>query len=348
MNPMLTAYSWNDETKQGVWLTPEKLQGQASDLRCEPHVLWIDLEHPTAEEEALVYEQVFKIHPLTHEDITKPRREPGGRAHFPKVEEFADYLFVIVNPLSEALLVAVRDESAKPSNFEQNAATQLSVLLTERVLITHHYEPLPSIHGLRTFLDKHKVQAGRGPDYLFHLILDAMVDQYAEVLDHFDSVLENIEEQVFLRQRQQLLQVILQVKREVITLRKTLVYEREVLARLARGEFALIDPREMVYYRNVYDHIVRFTELIESSREMVTDLMQTHLAATSNRLSEVMKTLTMISTVVLPMSLIAGIYGMNFKNMPEIEWPLGYYFALGIMLALGVGSFAFFRWKKWL
>ena len=102
-----------------------------------------------------------------------------------------------------------------------------------------------------------------------------------------------------------------------------------MLARLIRGEFELVDEREIAYYRNVYDHLVRYTELIEAAREMVSDLMQTHLAAVSNRLNEIMKVLTMISTVILPMTLIAGIYGMNFKNMPELDWEYGYSMAAG-------------------
>ncbi len=345
---MLTAYCWNTETKSGDWLSAQKLQEQALDLRGEPHVLWVDLDNPTEQEEALVYDQFFRVHTLSREDITRLRREPDARPHFPKVEEFPDYLFVIVNPLSRSLLAAVQQKTEKPADFEKRATTQLSVVLTENLLITHHYEPAPSINELRSYLDRHTLQAGRGPDYMFHLILDAMVDQYASVLDHFDDSLDAIEEQVFNRPRAMILEDVLELKREIITLRKTLVYEREVLARLSRGEFRLIDPRETVYYRNVYDHLVRFTELIESSREMVTDLMQTHLAATNNRLSEVMKTLTMISTVVLPMSLVAGIYGMNFKNQPEYEWPWGYPFALAIMAALGIGSFTYFRWKKWI
>lgn len=131
-------------------------------------------------------------------------------------------------------------------------------------------------------------------------------------------------------------------------MRKSLIYEREVLYRLTRGEFELIDDREMVYYRNVYDHLIRFNELIDGSREMVSDLMQTHLAAVSNRLNEVMKVLTMISTIVLPMTLVAGIYGMNFEKMPELKWEYGYYFALGLMLIVGVAAFLYFRWKKWI
>ena len=106
--------------------------------------------------------------------------------------------------------------------------------------------------------------------------------------------------------------------------------------------------REMVYYRNVYDHLVRFAELIEASREMVADLLQTHLAAASNKLNEVMKVLTMISTTILPMALVAGVYGMNFEGMPELHWRYGYPLALGLMALSGLASFLFFRWKNWL
>ena len=345
---MLTAYCWNGETKCGDWLSADKLEAAKEALRDGPCVLWIDLEDPTEEEEALVYERFFRVHPLTREDVTRLRRDPKGRAHFPKVEEFPDYLFVVVNPLAQKYADAVAGKQAKPEDVEERASTQLSAVLTERALITHHYEPTASTKALRAFLDKHQMQAGRGPDYLFHIVLDAMVDQYAPVLDHFDGTLDALEERVFRQPKPELLAEIHRVKREIITLRKTLVYEREVLARLARGEFDLIDEREMVYYRNVYDHLVRFTELIESSREMVTDLMQTHLAATANHLNQIMKGLTVVSTIVLPMTLITGIYGMNFEEMPEIKWLYGYPFALAVMVLFGVGTFLFYKWQKWI
>ncbi|HXG11505.1 MAG TPA: magnesium/cobalt transporter CorA [Gemmataceae bacterium] len=345
---MISVYHWDLAQQKGQWLDPRRLKEPAEGLQVNSSVIWIDLEDPDPEEERLVYQQFLPIHPLSLEDITKLRREPGALPHFPKVEEFRDYLFVIVNPLNQVLLEAIRKGEVQSLDPNVHVSTQLSAILTRKLLITHHYELLPSIEALKAFLFKHATQGHRGPDYLFHLILDAMVDQYAEVLDHFTDLLDDIETRVIHQPTQQLLLTLLHIKRRIIQLRKSLVYEREVLARMTRGEFELIDEREMVYYRNVYDHLVRFTELTESSREMVSDLMQTHLAAASNRLNEIMKVLTMISTIVLPMTLIAGIYGMNFPLWPDGEWPGSFWFALGLMAVTGITSFIFFRWKKWI
>lgn len=309
-----------------------------------PEMLWIDLEDPTPEEERRIFEGYFPLHTLTVEDITRPRRAPDQPPHFPKVEEFSDYLFVIVNPLRPQAATMVLDSGA-PST--PALTHQLSAVLTHTMLITHHQQPLDAITSLRTYLQKHGTQAARGPDFLFHLILDEMVDDYAPLLDRVDDSLDQIEEQVFVRPTRRVLARLLGLKRNILSLRKTMIYERELLARLSRGEFALIDEREEVYYRNVYDHLIRFTELIEASREMVMDLMQTQLSSQANKLNEIMKVLTMISTIGLVCTLIAGVYGMNFEHMPELKWQYGYPFALGMMAAAAAGSFAFFRWRKW-
>jgi magnesium transporter len=296
----------------------------------------------------LVFEQFLPVHRLTLLDIQLPRRQEKSMQHFPKVEEFPDYLFVVVNPLSPHFTEPLAADAEIGPPARHGALLQLSAVLTRRVLITHHYEAVPPIDQLRNYLDKHQTQCGRGPDFLFHLILDDLVNQFAPVLDRVHAALDRLEAQVFANPMPQILTRLMRLKRRIILVRKTLVYEREVVARLARGDFALIDEREMVYYRNVYDHLVRFAELIEGAREMATDLMQTHLAATSNRLNEIMKVLTMISTVVLPMTLVAGIFGMNFKHMPELEWTYGYPMALGLMALTGVTAYFLFRWRKWM
>jgi len=346
---MITVYWWNSEQKNGQWLDPTALSTRADELRQAPGVVWIDLEAPTVDEESLVFQQFCPVHPLTLEDVAKLRREPEGGPHYPKAEEFADYLFVVVNPLAPCYLDWL--QGRRQLKGAHDASTQLSAVLTEHILITHHYDLLFGIEQLRQYLTKHTTQANRGPDYLFHLILDNLVDQVAPVLDFVDASLDDIEGSVFLRTGQESLHRLVELKRQIVTLRKTLVYEREVLARLARGEFELIDEREMVYYRNVFDHLVRFSELAEESREKAGDLMQTHLGAASNRLNEIMKVLTMISTVTLPMTLIAGVYGMNFTQnvwpaFENSEW--GFLGAILAMLTTGAAALVLFRWNKWI
>jgi magnesium transporter len=342
---VIRVFSWDKDCKDGRWGGPEALPAKEH----LPELLWVDLEAPTDEEECLVLDRFFHVHTLTLEDVRRPRRHPEHGPHFPKVEEFPDYLFVVVNPLRhEAARDLLREGEAAAGNGLHG---QLSAVLTRTLLITHHYDPLDSIAVLRTYLEKHPAQCSRGPDFLFHVVLDDMVDEYAPLLDRVDESLDQLEEEVFRKPDQGLLGRLLQTKRHVISLRKTLIYEREVLARMSRGEFELIEDREMVYYRNVYDHLIRFTELIEASREMLMDLTQTLLASQANKLNGIMKVLTMISTTILPMALIAGIYGMNFEkrvwpDFKESEW--GFVIALGMMLLSGLGAFGLFRWMKWL
>jgi magnesium transporter len=348
---MIHALRWDPAARAARRLDPAELPQSHAELTGED-VVWIDLEGPTPEEEDRVFRRFLPIHPLTLEDITKPRRDPDQGAHLPKVEEFRDYLFVVVNPLPPELAKATAEKPDEPvpkaPRLGKYPRPQLSAVLTHHALITHHYEPLSAVEGVREYAARHEDCARRGPDYLFHLILDRMVDEYTPVVERVSDRLDKLETRMFRKPTPEVLARLLRMKRDVTYLRKTLILEREVLARLVRGEFELVDPREIAYYRNVYDHLVRYTELIESAREMVSDLMQSYLAAVSNRLNEIMKVLTMISTVVLPMTLIAGVYGMNFKHMPELEWGWGYPFALGLMALTGVVAFAWFRWKRWI
>ncbi len=351
---MITVFRWNGSSQTGSVVAAGELPATASAIADED-VYWIDLANPTEEEERRVFEEFLPIHPLTLEDITRPRRLPEEGAHLPKVEEFPNYLFAIVNPLSTALVKAFAKPVANHTADEEHVyglqtkhRPQLSAVLTRHVVITHHVASLECIDEVSAHLAKHGEKVRRGPDYLFHLILDAMVDDYAAVVDRISKALDGLERGVFRDPVPQQLARMLRLKRIVSKLRKTLILEREVLARLMRGEFEHVNEQEVVYYRNVYDHLVRYTELIESAREMASDLMQTHLAAASNRLNNVMKFLTTISTIILPMTLIAGIFGMNFERMPVLKWTWGYPMSLALMACSGVGAYLLFRWRGWL
>ncbi|MCU0702721.1 MAG: magnesium/cobalt transporter CorA [Fimbriiglobus sp.] len=354
---MIHILRWETSSNTAEVIPLERLPATAVEVG--ESVYWIDLDAPTPEEEERVLRRFHCVHPLTLEDITKPRRDPGEGAHLPKVEEFPDYLFVIVNPLPADLCRVPPPVNCEPTASVSGLLTvasrlakarsrpQLSAVLTHNVLITHHYAPLPCVQDGQKYLARHADGLARGPDYVFHLILDGIVDEYAPVVERISDRLDRLERRLFTRPSAELIARLLRLKRQVSFLRKTLLLEREVLARLIRGEFRLVEARELVYYRNVYDHLVRYTELIEAAREMVSDLMQSHLSATSNKLNEVMKALTMISTVGLVCGLIAGIYGMNFENLPGLKWEHGFAFALGLMAASAMAAFVFFRWKKW-
>ncbi len=320
-------------------------QTQTLPTLADGDVAWIDLESPTPEEE----EQIFalrSVHPLTMEDMERPRRLPEEGAHLPKVEEFDDHLFVIVNPLPWHICSPTDYVPYPQRNWKWRP--QLSTILSHQLLVTHHYDKLICIDAVQQSMEKRGDLLHRGPDFLFHLLLDEMVDEYAPVVERFTSQLERLETRLMSKPSRKLLHQLLHLKRRILFLRKTLVLEREVLARLVRAEFDLVSESEIHYYRNVYDHLVRYTELIEGAREATSDLMQMQLASASNRTNEVMKVLAMISTVVLPMTLVAGVYGMNFKHMPALEWQYGYYLSLGLMAILGLASFVLFKWKRWL
>lgn len=345
---MISIVRWSGTARTCERGPAVQLPATAADLAADD-IIWVDLTDPTPEEESRIFSQFLPVHPLTLEDITKPRRDSGQGAHLPKAEEFPNYLFVVVNPLPPGLMQPSEIAADDTANAARARRPQLSAVLTGNVLITHHYRKLKCVDAVAEFLARHEPALGRGPDYVFHLILDSMVDEYAPVVDDISGRLDRLETRIFLDPSPQALYGMLRIKRLVSSMRKTLILEREVLYRLTRGEYALIDEREVVYYRNVYDHLVRYTELIEAAREMVSDLMETHLSAASNRLNAIMKVLTMISTIILPMTLVAGIYGMNFEDnvWPGFKAGWGFAFAIGLMAVTGIVGFVYFRWKKW-
>lgn len=337
---MIHVYCWNDATQTGSWRGPEALADPG-----ESRVVWIDLDDPTPDEERRVLVEYFPVHLLTLEDMAYLRRNPGADPHLPKVEEFRDYLFVLVNPLHPATIDRVKQE--RPVSPDGAMVTQLSAILTRDLLITYHAVELAAVRETRDALARGGIRPERGPDYLFHLVLDKVVDFYGPVIDCLEDHIDELEAVVFTKPTTKLFRRILTYKQLIAALRRSLLIEREVVIRLSRAEFALIDEREAAYYRNVLDHLTRFTAVIELAREQVHDLLEMHLAAQSNRLNEVIKVLTIISTVTLPMTLVAGVYGMNFQLFPDLP-ETGFWFALALMLLAGGVPLLIFRWRKWI
>jgi magnesium transporter len=302
-------------------------------------VVWIDLEDPQEAEEETLLISLLDLHPLSIEDCQRGRDEEG---HLPKVEDFDDYLFIIFNPVE---YVSVEDNGRKKLEIK---TSQVSAFLSNKILVTHHYKPQRSIVYAAQMVAKNPQTLGKGPDFLFHLIIDEIVDNYTPILDQLDDTIDLMEDEVFHTPTQESMVEILNLKRNIMTIRRVAVYQREMLNRLSRGEFSLITQDETIYYRNVYDHLVRMSDLADSYRDMVAGLLDAYLSVTSNRLNQVMKVLTIISTIFLPLSVITGFFGMNFRVIPlaDMEWGMG--ITALFMAVVALGMLWIFKRRKWL
>lgn len=304
-------------------------------------IFWVDLENPEEAEDETLLVSIFNYHPLAIEDCENGKEDEG---HLPKVEDFGEYLFVIFNPVEP-----VTAREGKEDEFSiAIRTTQLSVFLSKRVLVTHHYKPLRSTLYAAQLCSKNPLTLGRGPDYLFHLIIDDIVDNYTPILDKLDQLIDEMEDEVFHSATQRTMARILHLKKNIVTVRRVAFYQREMLNRLSRGEFPLITRDEMIYYRNVYDHLVRMADLADSYRDTVSGLLDAYLSVTSNRLNQVMKVLTIISTIFLPLSVITGFFGMNFEYLPGLKWEYGVLAATVFMGAVAAGMLWVFRVRRWL
>lgn len=292
---------------------------------------WLDLdERDQHGEAAALLTGTLKLHALTIEDIWTDRPSP-------KVDPFPDYVYVCAHTLERQGDDLVQHE--------------LDVVVGKTFMVTH--DPArTTTDGLREELSRSPRLLIRGAPWIAHFVLDRLVDAYLPVIDAFDDDVESLDDDVLTKtgtpRGQGVLQRILAVKRSLQTLRRVAMHQREVLLRLARGEFAVFPPELLPYLRDVHDHFVRVGDLADSYRDLVSSALDAYLSVQSNRMNEVMKTLTLISTVMLPLTFIAGVYGMNFDHMPELHWLYGYPFALVVMATVAVGSVLWFRRKRWL
>lgn len=292
--------------------------------------IWIELESQCKEADDLLV-NVFDIHPLTIEDIWAKRSQP-------KLEDYRKYLYLIIHVIKGPRRVSME-------------LAELDVLLGKTFVITH--DPTGEItKDVVDELTRDCTLLRKGPAWLAHSILDHAVDRYLPVVDDLDSQLESLTNEALVKagtpKGPPLLKRILKYKRLLQDLRRMSVHQREIFLRLSRGEFEEIPRETMPFYRDVYDHFLRINDLIESYRDLVTSALEAYLTVQSNRMNEIMKTLTMISTVMLPLTFIAGVYGMNFKHMPELEWVMGYPLALAVMAATVIVILLWFRAKHWI
>jgi magnesium transporter len=299
--------------------------------------LWVDLEKPTAEETKRVLEDIFHFHPLSIEDCVSVSPSPKVEEYSPKDEDkFSPYLFMVIHAV---------DYSRKDGVF---ATSELNFFLGKNFLVTFHEVPLKSVAATEERCLKSTVHIARAPDRVAHTLLDGIVENYKPALEELSLEIADLEQQVVEHPSKRTLNRLLQIKKEVLHLRQIIGPQREVLARFAKGEFKLIRPHLVPYYRDVYDGLFHISELAQNYTDSLTGILQVYLNMSSNQTGEVVKLLTVITVITTPAILIGTWYGMNFEhNFPELHWKYGYATAAVVTVVSTILTYWYFKRKKW-
>jgi magnesium transporter len=299
-------------------------------------VSWVDVLGLGNSETWRQMGEVFDLHPIAQEDVVNvPQR--------PKIVDYEDQLLII------AWMVLLKDNSA---TFHKE---QVSLILGKYYLVTVQEEPDYDCFG--PVRDRIRTGKGmirkQGADYLAYCLLDSIIDGFFPVLESYGERIEELEDEVVMNPNRQTLAKIYEIRRELLTLRRAIWPQRDAINSLIRDGNNLISPEVRVYLRDCYDHTVQVMDMVESYRELASGLMDVYLSSVSNKMNEVMKFLTVISTIFIPLTFVVGIYGMNFNteksplNMPELNWYLGYPFCWAVMIAISSGLVYFFWRRGW-
>lgn len=292
-------------------------------------IIWIDLDGPTRQEIGIL-EDPLRFHPLAIEDCLTPD-------HQPKIEDFGPYLFLIFRGI---------DFNEGVRGFQ---TLKLGAFLGPDYLVTYHRRALRSVTAIH---EKHALPESqglcRGAAHLLYEILDHMIEHYFPALEAVETATEDLERRLFSDPSPDTLDEILQAKRQVMEIKRTIAPHRELFARIGRGEFEEIEPALVPFYRDLYDSTYRLTDVADSYRDLLSGTLDAYLSVVSHRLNEVMKVLTIFATIMLPLTFIAGVYGMNFEYMPELQMRYGYFGVWGVMLAVAGGLLWAFRRKGWI
>jgi magnesium transporter len=296
----------------------------------KPTVTWINVDGLHEVEVVEKMGNAFGIHPLVLEDIL----HTGQR---PKMEDFGDYLFIVLKMLYH------------DKEVDEIIGEQVSLILGPSYVISFQEREGDVFDQIRERIRNGKGRIRKvGADYLAYTLVDGIVDHYFVILEEFGEKIESLEDELVTNPSSETLQTIHTLKRDLIFYRRSVWPLREVINRLERGELQLMTETTGIYLRDVYDHTIQVVETIETYRDMVAGMLDIYLSSLSNRMNQVMKVLTIIATIFIPLTFIAGIYGMNFKFMPELEWHWGYPASLLVMLLVVGVMLVYFKRKRWL
>ena len=299
-------------------------------LKTTPTTTWINIDGIHEVEVIEKLGQEFGLHPLAQEDILNTNQRP-------KVEDYEHYIFVVLRMLSY-------DEQSQMTESEQ-----VSLVLGPDFLISFQEVEGDVFGQIRERIRQNKGRVRKMPvDYLAYCLIDAVVDQYFVILEKLGDRIELLQERLVTHPDAQIVRHIYEAKRELALVRRSVWPLREVIGGLQRTESSLIKEATGIYLRDIYDHTIQVIDTVESLRDMVAGMVEIYLSTLSNRMNAVMKVLTIIATIFIPLTFIAGVYGMNFKHMPELHWPWTYPATLLLMAGVAATMLLYFRKKRWL
>ena len=273
--------------------------------------------------------QLFGLHPLVLEDIISTDQRP-------KTEDYGDYIYIVL-------------KNFRGQENESLLSDQVSIILGKGFILSFQERESGLFESIKDKIRKNKGRIRKeGADYLAHAIIDNIVDNYFVVLENLEEKIDYLEDDLVKKTTPSTLEAIHILKRELILLRKSLWPLREAVSALERSDSPLINKSTGIYFKDIYDHIIAIIDTVETFRDMLSGMLDIYLSTISNRLNEVMKVLTIIATIFMPLTFLAGVYGMNFKYMPELEYRWGYFGVLGIMLVIALLMLRYFKKKKWI
>jgi magnesium transporter len=325
-NNLPRSFYLDPEGKSQSDMTLEDINHVIVDHDCR---VWVDVDS-SQPDQAEVFRQIAGLHPLSIEDALAKNSRP-------KIEEYADYLLIII--------VGVRFHEGTPDPYDLETY-DVSFLLGDHFLVTVHDGPSPAIDGVAERIAKSPDLLARGIDRLAHAIMDASVDAYFPLLDKIDDFVDTLEERVIVRFDESAMPDIFAVKRLILSLRRHIGPEREVFNVLTNRPSKLLSSESQIYFRDIYDHVLRINDSIDTYRELLSSVLDSYLTQVSNRLGRVTKGLSVIATISIPFVVLSGMWGMNFHEIPLAEHPHAFWWMFGIQLAVGLALLAILRFWK--
>lgn len=322
------------QTAEGTVCTDLSQEAFATILKEPDTLLWVDFDGEPPEVCEPILQEVFGFHPLAVDDALQ-------ESHVPKIDDWDTYLYIVLH--------AVTLDQAAQVTLD---TLELDLFLGTNYLVTHRIQPIAAVDRLWAACQRDERHLAKGSTHLLYTLADELVADYMPVVEGFDEAIDELEDQIFSAPTPSLLEQIFALKRALVHLRRIIAPQREVLNKLARGDYAVIDAQHRVFFRDVYDHLVRLYDITESLRDLVAGALDTYLSVVSNRLNDVMKTLTLITTLFMPMSFLAGFFGMNFfqATFRFEAWTGQVPFGLMIvaMILLPLGMYLWIRRRAWM